>query len=100
MDQAADRPSLIGRRAFLWSAALATAAPIVTEASLAYARLSALGADVPPDAVLINANENPLGPSKAACDAIAQIAPMGGRYDRWDDLDQFRPGRPQPTCAV
>jgi len=89
VDQAADRPSLIGRRAFLWSAALATAAPIVTEASLAYARLSALGADVPPDAVLINANENPLGPSKAACDAIAQIAPMGGRYDRWDDLDKF-----------
>ncbi|MGC1300858.1 MAG: pyridoxal phosphate-dependent aminotransferase, partial [Caulobacteraceae bacterium] len=35
----------------------------------------------PPGAVLINANENPLGPSKAACEAIASIAPLGGRYD-------------------
>ena len=35
----------------------------------------------PPGAVLINANENPLGPCKAACDKIAEIAPLGGRYD-------------------
>ena len=36
---------------------------------------------MPPGAVLINANENPLGPCKAACDIIAAIAPKGGRYD-------------------
>ena len=35
----------------------------------------------PAGAVLINANENPLGPCKAACDKIAEIAPLGGRYD-------------------
>jgi histidinol-phosphate aminotransferase len=79
----------MGRRSFFWAAGLAVAGPIVTEASLAYARLSALGANVPPDAVLINANENPLGPCKAALDAIAQIAPLGGRYDRWDDTDKL-----------
>ena len=89
VEESAERPGVIGRRAFLWTAAFATAAPIVGEASLAYARLSALGGNIPPDAVLINANENPLGPSKAACDAIAQAAPLGGRYDRWDDTDKF-----------
>ena len=44
--------------------------------------MSAMGKVPGPDAVLINANENPLGPSKAACAAIAGIAPMGGRYDQ------------------
>jgi histidinol-phosphate aminotransferase len=39
--------------------------------------------------VIINANENPLGPSKAALEAIAQIAPLGGRYDRMGVQDQF-----------
>src|SRR5206468_10594544 len=73
-------------------AAVAAAAPILTEAHLARAAtvqatphgmaLHGQASDLPPpDAVLINANENPLGPSKAACEAIAQIAPLGGRYD-------------------
>jgi histidinol-phosphate aminotransferase len=81
--QSSDTGPLIGRRALLWSAALAAAAPIVSEASLAHARLASqmLGV-LPPDAVIINANENPLGPCKAACEAIAQIASLGGRYDR------------------
>jgi histidinol-phosphate aminotransferase len=85
---AMDRPAL-DRRAFLWGTALATAIPIVTEGSLAQARLSAGLGVPPPDAVLINANENPLGPCKAACEAIANIAPHGGRYDRMDDQDAF-----------
>jgi histidinol-phosphate aminotransferase len=42
---------------------------------------------LPPDAVIINANENPLGPCKAACDAITKILPLGGRYDRMGELD-------------
>ncbi len=83
-----DRPAL-DRRAFLWGTALATAIPIVTEGSLAQARLSAGLGVPPPDAVLINANENPLGPSKAACEAISNIAPHGGRYDRMGDQDAF-----------
>jgi histidinol-phosphate aminotransferase len=85
---ATDRPAL-DRRAFLWGTALATAIPIVTEGTLAHARLSAGLGVPPPDAVLINANENPLGPCKAACEAIANIAPHGGRYDRMDDQDAF-----------
>jgi histidinol-phosphate aminotransferase len=79
----------VGRRTFLWGAALAAAAPIVSEASLAYAARASFLGEVPPDAVLINANENPLGPSKAACQAIADIAPMGGRYDRWNEGDKL-----------
>jgi histidinol-phosphate aminotransferase len=78
------------RRSFLWGTALAAAVPIITEAGLAQARLSAAGLGVPgPGAVLINANENPLGPSKAACEAIANIAPQGGRYDRMGEQDKF-----------
>jgi histidinol-phosphate aminotransferase len=78
------------RRLFLRGAALAAATPILTEAHLAFAAQTtpsgmALHGQArqapPPGAVLINANENPLGPCKAACDAIAAIAPMGGRYD-------------------
>lgn len=83
-----DQPA-VGRRAFVWGAALAAAAPIVSEASLAYAARASLLTDLPPDAVLINANENPLGPCKAACQAIADIAPLGGRYDRFDANDEF-----------
>src|ERR1700722_11067328 len=80
----------LGRRSFLLATALAAAAPIMTEASLARAaRKSSLGMALPSDAVIINANENPLGPCKAAIDAIANTAPLGGRYDRFDDQDKF-----------
>jgi histidinol-phosphate aminotransferase len=76
-------PSTLGRRAFLWSTAVAAAAPILTEASMAHAKLASQRLGVlPPDAVIINANENPLGPSKRALEAITRIAPLGGRYDR------------------
>jgi histidinol-phosphate aminotransferase len=34
----------------------------------------------PPDAVMINANENPLGPCAEAREAIHAITPKGGRY--------------------
>ena len=84
----------IGRRLFLGGAAFAAAAPILTEAQLAWAAAASVDAPPkgmalhgqgrelpPPGAVLINANENPLGPTKAACEAIARIAPLGGRYD-------------------
>jgi len=78
------------RRLFLRGAALAAATPILTEAHLAFAAqtspsgmaLHGQGAGMPADgAVLINANENPLGPSKGAIAAISNIAPTGGRYD-------------------
>ncbi|HXJ38627.1 MAG TPA: hypothetical protein VNH18_05075, partial [Bryobacteraceae bacterium] len=34
----------------------------------------------PPDAVMINANENPLGPCEAAREAVYKITSNGGRY--------------------
>jgi histidinol-phosphate aminotransferase len=80
-----DEPAL-GRRSFLRGAAfLAAAAPILTEAQLAHAAGQA--AAPPSGMTLINANENPLGPSKAACDAIARVAPLGGRYDLNGETD-------------
>lgn len=90
----------LGRRSFLRNAAfLAAAAPILTEAQLAMAAaqtsappsgmaLHGQSPNAPPaNMTLINANENPLGPSKAACDAIARVAPLGGRYDLNGETD-------------
>jgi histidinol-phosphate aminotransferase len=45
----------------------------------AMAQLSKVS-DVPPDAVMINANENPLGPCKEALEALHKVAANGGRY--------------------
>ncbi len=38
-----------------------------------------------PDAVRINQNENPLGPCKEGLEAIAKIAPYGGRYSPFSE---------------
>ena len=81
--------SSVSRRSFMRMAGVAAAVPIFTEAHLAWAVQQADTAvparhvrrAAPPGAVLINANENPLGPCKEACAAIAAIAPKGGRYD-------------------
>src|ERR1700722_15832263 len=88
-DQAKEYLPKVGRRTFMWGAALAAAAPIMSEGSLAYAARASFLGEVPPDAVLINATQNPLVPSKAACQAIADIAPAGGRYDKWDEGEKF-----------
>src|SRR6202167_3181671 len=76
--------TLVSRRSFLRIAGTAAAAmPILTEAHLAWAQATRLPGTMafPPGAVLINANENPLGPCQAACEAISRAGPMGGRYD-------------------
>ena len=44
------------------------------------AQLSAIRGAMPPDAVKINANENPLGPCEDALAAIHKVARDGGRY--------------------
>ncbi len=86
------KASSVSRRSFMRLAGVAASMPILTEAHFAWAAQQAPAAAVaaparrvrqamPADAVLINANENPLGPCKAACEAIASIAPKGGRYD-------------------
>jgi histidinol-phosphate aminotransferase len=68
------------RRAFGRIAAViagAGALPFYNEPALA--QLSAIR-NMPPDAVKINANENPLGPCAEARAAIQAILPNGGRY--------------------
>ena len=68
------------RRSFLQlsTAASATAAlGIVTEPMLA---LAAQRAIPPADAVIIDQNENPLGPCRGALEAMSAILPKGGRY--------------------
>ncbi len=71
--------SSLSRRSFLQTSTVASAAlalRVVTEPMLAWAAAPSH----PPDAVLINANENPLGPCAAARDAVVAITPEGGRY--------------------
>ena len=46
----------------------------------AMAQLSAIRGPMAADAVKINANENPLGPSPEAAEAIHNIVQKGGRY--------------------
>lgn len=55
----------------------ASALPILNEAALA--QLSSIGR-IPADAIKINANENPLGPSAEALEIMHKFTPLGGRY--------------------
>jgi len=76
------------RRTFGRIATMLTAGaalPFYNEPALA--QLSKVSA--PPDAVMINANENPLGPCQEARDAVAAMIPWGGRY-RYDQADRVR----------
>src|SRR5579884_3003855 len=57
--------------------AAGAALPFYNEPALA--QLSMLR-DIPPDAVKINANENPMGPCPQAADAMYNIIKKGGRY--------------------
>jgi histidinol-phosphate aminotransferase len=46
----------------------------------ALAQLSKVKGTIPPDAVLINANENPMGPCPEAAEAMRNVIQKGGRY--------------------
>ena len=79
--------SAFSRRSFLQLSAAASAAAafqIVTEPMLA----AAARGPAPRNGVMIDSNENPLGPCQGARDAISAIIPLGGRYlfDLTDDL--------------
>jgi len=78
--------SPFSRRSFLQLSAAAAACPFVTEHMLA----AAARRPYSPDGVMIDSNENPLGPSQPAREAIAAIIPQGGRYldNVTDDLIQ------------
>ena len=79
----------LSRRSFLKTSTAVSAAlalHVVTEPMLAYAQAPQHA----PDAVRINANENPLGPCSAARKAVADITPRSWRYltELADDLEQ------------
>jgi len=85
----AKRDSAFTRRFFLEGSAAASAAltfAFVTEPMLAWAARP----KARPGSILLNANENPLGPCDAARQAVAAIVPQGGRYqtELTDTLDQ------------
>src|SRR5207248_2149337 len=82
------------RRTFLKfsvAAAAASAFRIVNEPMLAAAAVDRDMQHFPPGAVVINANENPLGPCDLARKALADIIPEGGRYCWWlkDELTKL-----------
>ncbi len=56
------------------------ALPFYNEFALAQFATGRMGVPMPPDAVRISSNENPLGPCKEALEAISKVAPGGGRY--------------------
>jgi histidinol-phosphate aminotransferase len=64
------------RRSFLQLTAAAAAFQIVTEPMLAAAARRPFSKD----GVMIDANENPLGPCQSAREALSAIIPLGGRY--------------------
>jgi histidinol-phosphate aminotransferase len=70
--------SAFPRRSFLQLSAAATALHIVSEPMLAAA--AAVHRPYTTDGVFIDSNENPLGPSRPAREAISAIIPQGGRY--------------------
>lgn len=77
----------LSRRHFLQLAAAGGAAlvmPALTESDLARAAMPATAGEP----VLLNFNENPLGPGRAARRAIAEAIPASGRYrfERTDEL--------------
>ena len=81
--------SFLSRRSFLQASTLTSAAfalSHVTEPMLAFAAAP----DHPADSILINANENPLGPCAAARQAVAAVTPNSGRYlmRATDDLEK------------
>jgi len=74
-----ENSSLFSRRSFLRASTAASAAlalRIVTEPMLAYAKRPI----APAGAIMLDSNENPLGPCSAARDAVAAVIPQSGRY--------------------
>ena len=81
------------RRNFLRMSGLAAGLPLLSEGHLAWAalpkRAMAAAGEAPGAPVMINANENPLGPSSAALAAIGTSARTGGRYDATGEADKL-----------
>jgi histidinol-phosphate aminotransferase len=81
LDQPCNPPEGLTRRDFARMAALLAAGaalPFYNESTLAQ-DIKAI-ARIPPDAIKLNANENPLGPCPDALEAIRKVVPLSGRY--------------------
>jgi histidinol-phosphate aminotransferase len=79
--KSSDSAESLTRRDFARLAALLAAGaalPFYNEFTLAQDVKSI--ANIPPDAVKLNANENPLGPCPEALEAIRRVVPLTGRY--------------------
>src|SRR3974390_89315 len=63
----------------LFRSMLAAGATLPFHGEAALAQLSMVS-NMPPDAVRINANENPMGPCPEAAEAIYSVVQKGGRY--------------------
>ena len=78
----------VSRRSFGQIASLiaagASSLPLFSE--MAYAQAARLREAIPAGAVLINANENPMGPSKEGLESLYKAAQNGGRY-QYDLID-------------
>jgi len=72
----------VSRRSFGQIASLiaagASSLPLFSE--MAYAQAARLREPIPAGAVMINANENPMGPSKEGLESLYKAAQNGGRY--------------------
>lgn len=78
----------IGRIASLLTAGAAM--PFYNEFSMAQAAAPQRGRrGNDPDAVRIDQNENPLGPSQEGLEAIAKVAPHGGRYSPFGEQGEL-----------
>lgn len=80
-DSPCNLPDGLSRRDFARLAAFLAAGatlPFYNEFTLAQ-DIKAI-ARIPPDAVKLNANENPLGPCPEALEAVARVFPLTGRY--------------------
>jgi histidinol-phosphate aminotransferase len=78
--------AMISRRNFARVAGGAAAARLFTECAFAQ-RAAVQFANLPPDMVWLNANENPNGPPPSAIRAAAEALPTTGRYR----FQEFRP---------
>ncbi len=84
------RRQMAGRMAALFASGAAL--PLFTESALAQqAEREFTGSARPAvdEYVRINSNENPLGPCREGLDAIAKIGPSGGRYNPFQDYENF-----------
>jgi histidinol-phosphate aminotransferase len=77
----------VSRRSFgMIASMLSAGAALPLFSEMAYAQAARLEGAPPPGAVMINSNENPMGPCKEGLEALYKMAQIGGRY-RYDQID-------------